>query len=715
MRNGTIGMLSLLIGSSAFAQQAVDPAETPAATLIDTVTVTATRTATPAFEIPASIDVIDGGELHEATLGVNLSEGLSSVPGLLARDRQNYAQDTQISIRGFGARSTFGIRGVRLLLDGIPATQPDGQGQISHFNLATADRVEVLRGPFSALYGNSSGGVIQLFTADGRDPPQLSVGSALGSFNTLRVNAGASGIGELAGRALDYNFGAAHFSIDGFRDHSQARRESFNGKLNLRTGDRGKLTLVVNAFDSPDVDDPLGLTRAQFDHKPRQAAPVATQFDTRKSADQNQGGLIYEYALTPSQDLRVLGYYGQRGVRQYLAIPQSAQANPRHSGGVVDLDTGYGGGDARWTWRASLAQRPLTLVAGASVDDLSQQRRGYENFVGDRLGVKGGLRRDETDRVHDVDQYLQANWQFASQWLLLAGLRHSRVVFDSNDHYINDRNPDDSGRKPYSATTPVAGLLFQYNDLLHLYAAYGKGFETPTFAELAYKPSGDSGLNLDLDAARTINGEVGAKLRLFGHTRAQLALFQADTRKELVICANSGGRSAFCNTDRTRRQGAELSLETELAPRLVAQLAYTWLEASVRRAYLTCIGTPCTAPNALVAVGNRLAGTAQSSVYGGLRFGGDSGWQASIDGRYFSPVPVNDINSESAPSYGLVGIGGGYVIDSSRWRTRLFVNLDNLFDRDYVGSVIVNDGNGRYFEPGPGRSVVAGIGLDWRY
>ncbi|MFT4045167.1 MAG: TonB-dependent receptor plug domain-containing protein, partial [Solimonas sp.] len=283
-----------------------------------TVVVTATRAPAAAFDVPASIDVIDGDRLHDDTLAVNLSEGLADVAGLLARDRQNYAQDTQLSIRGFGTRSAFGIRGLRLYADGIPASQPDGQGQISHFNLASAGRVEVLRGPFSALYGNSSGGVIQLFTADGT-VPTLYGGFAGGSFDTYRENIGASGTLGVAQVNGDYNVAFSNFETEGFRDHSAAERRSFNGKLNLKVGDGGKLTLLLNTVNIPGAQDPLGLTRAQFEANPRGVAPVAEQFNTRKSVQQSQGGAIYEQDVGGGNTFRVMTYLGQRDVTQYLA------------------------------------------------------------------------------------------------------------------------------------------------------------------------------------------------------------------------------------------------------------------------------------------------------------------------------------------------------------------------------------------------------------
>lgn len=681
------------------------------------VTVTAARTSQPAFDVPASIDVIRGSAYNGDTLGANLSEGLATVPGLLARNRQNYAQDEQIAVRGFGARSQFGVRGVRLYVDDIPATQPDGQGQVSHFNLGSADRVEVLRGPFSTLYGNSSGGVISLYTADGSDPPQLSASASGGSYGVYRTNLDARGT---AG-PFDYNADYSHFSTDGYREHSRAKRDSFNGKLNFQAGRAGKLTLLLNYFSSPESQDPLGLTRAQFETNPRQATVQADQFNTRKSVEQIQGGLIYDYAISEQQSLRLLGYYGTRQVRQFLSIPVGAQASPTNSGGVVNLDSGYGGADARWTWHAPLAGRPFSLVAGLSYDELSQHRRGYANFVGDgsqmdQWGQQGTLKRHETNDVYDLDEYVQASWLFAEQWSLMLGVRNSMVQFDSADHFLS--NGDDSGNKGYYATTPVGGLMYKLRPWIHLYGSYGDGFETPTLNELAYRPDGTSGLNFALQPSHSNNGELGAKLRLRQHTQAQLALFQAVTRNEIVVGPTANGRNTYVNAPRTRRQGVEASLDTELAPLWKLQLAYTYIDAAIRANYCqdgktTCLQTPGSPIK--VSSGNRVPGVPESELYAALRWGADSGWHASLNAQYASAVPANDINTAHATDYALMGLDGGYIFDLPHWRINSFVRIDNLLDTNYIGSIIVNDGNSRYFEPGPGRAVLAGLSFNWKY
>ena len=675
---------------------------------LPTVVVTATRTDRDAFDVPASIDAVAPDDAPDV-LGATTSDWLAGIPGLLARNRQNYAQDEQISIRGFGARSTFGVRGVRLYTDGIPATMPDGQGQVSHFNLDSAERVEVLRGPFSALYGNSSGGVIQVFSADGSDPAQVELDLVGASWGTGRASANARGV---AGD-VDYNLDLTHFRTDGWREHAGAKRDSGQAKLGWGIGDAGKLTLIANALSVPGADDPLGLAHAQFDADPRSVAAVATQYDTRKRVEQNQLGATWDQTLSDASSLRVLAYYGRRSVEQYLAIPPGAQANPKHSGGVVDLDSGYGGGDARWTWKGELAGRPFEIAAGLAADRQAQHRRGYENFVGDVLGVRGALRRDEDDTVDDFDQYAQATWDFAERWSLLAGMRHSQVGFDSRDHYVASGNPDDSGRVDYSATTPVAGLLWRVAGGVNAYASYGRGFETPTFNELAYRADGAAGLAFDLDPARSRNAEIGVKLRPSKSFDAQFALFRADTRDELAVATSTGGRTTYQNIGRARRDGAEAALAWRFADRWSLRFAWTWLDATFRSAFLTCAGTPCTTPDTPVAAGTRIPGIAKTDLHVALRRGGELGWHAGVQGDCVGAVNVNDLGTDSAPAYFVAAADIGYAFELPSGRLDAFARIDNAFDRRYAGSVIVNDANGRYFEPGPGRSFM--VGLKWRW
>ena len=682
-------------------------AETPP--LADIV-ITATRVEMPAFNVAASISDVPAAELRQDALGVNLADDIGVVPGLLARNRNNYAQDQQISIRGIGANTTFGVRGVRIYQDGIPQTGPDGQGQVSQFNLDSAQRIEVLRGPFSALYGNSSGGVIQIFTADGASPGDVRTDVGYGSFGAFRAGVDASS----ADGPLAYNVDFTHFFVEGYRPHESARNESFNGKVDYTFGSRGKLTFIANVLSRPDSNDPLGLTAAEFAANPDQTDPAALEFNTRKSLQQQEGGLVLSLPVTGRQSVRVMGYYGHRSVLQFLSIPVGAQKAPTSSGGVVDLDRDFGGGDARWTWQGPLAGRPLSWVVGVSYDTQDELRRGYDNFVGAALGVVGALRRNEDDIARNIDEYTQASWEVVPRWTLTAGLRHSEVRFLSEDHYITPKNGNDSGAVTYTASSPVAGLLFAARPWLHLYASYGQGFQTPIGSELAYRPDGGQGLNFALRPARSDNSEIGAKLRLRRDLMAEVAAFDTRTRNEIVVATNVGGRSTYENAGRTRRAGAEASLDYRFAADWRVQIAYTYLDAIYIDAYLACAGTPCKTPNQLVGSGNRLPGVPHNDAYARIEWGRPLGWRASFIAQYISAIAVNDANSEFAAAYPVFDASGGYAQDLGSTRLSVFLRLNNLLDRRYAGSIIVDDGNGRYFEPAPGFNVFAGFTATFR-
>ena len=657
------------------------------------VVVTATRIDTPRFDVPASIDLIGGDGIRLNRAQVNISESLGPVPGLLARDRQNYAQDVQISVRGFGARASFGIRGVRLYVDGIPATLPDGQGQITNVDLGSADRIEVLRGPFSALYGNSSGGVIQVFSEEGAGAPKLGFGVSGGSDGALRLSAKFSG----ASGNFGYVASTSRFSTDGYRDHSAAERTLGNVKLTLAPDTDSKFTLLANSLSLPKAEDPLGLTRAQFETNPRGVDPVANSFNTRKTVDQLQGGLIYERRLDANHSLRALIYSGHRETEQFQAIPTGPQANPLHPGGVILLGRNYSGTDLRWTFKGALGELPASLVAGLAYDKLAEHRVGYQNFVGTTLGVEGALRRDENNDVSNFDQYVQAALQLTPALSVNAGLRHSKVKFASADHYIVGTNPNDSGATAFAATLPVVGVLFAIDPELHLYATAGRGFETPTLNELAYRPGGATGLNFALQSARSTSVDAGVKARVANLGEFTAAVFETRTQNEIVTQTNVGGRATFQNAGATRRTGIELGGSAALAGDLRAQAAVTWLDAR----YSEGFGT--------VAADNKIPGIAAQSVFAGLSWAPAQGLRGGVEGRYLSKVYVNDANADAASGYFIASANIGYGMRLGAWELSSFARVDNLLNRQYIGSVIVNEGNSRFFEPAPGRTWTAGV------
>ncbi len=666
------------------------------------ITVHSTLGGTTLEQTPASVTVVDGEQMRDRQLQVNLSESLSGVPGLQINNRQNYAQDLQLSIRGYGARSTFGLRGVRLYVDGIPATMPDGQGSLSHIDIGSLERVEVLRGPYSALYGNSSGGVISMYTETPTGRPSLEGGYTVGSNGQKRISAKASG---QTGQGLSYVLSASRYLTDGYRDHSAADRNVANAKLSTAIGDDATLTIVANTMKT-DAQDPQGLTWAQWQANPRQASAVAETFNTRKTLEQTQVGATYERRLSAAHSVSLTAYAGHRSMEQYQSIPKDPQLNnPGHAGGVIDMSRDYAGLDARWTGRFSNTPVPVTITAGLAVDTVKEDRQGYENFVGSQLGVKGALRRDEDNTITSVDPYVQATWQLAPAWSLGTGLRYSHVKFESDDRYIRTRNPDDSGSVTHSKALPVVSLSYQLTPEKTVYASAGRGFETPTFAELSYRPGSIGGLNFDLQPSVSTQYEVGYRERLTGAVKGgwSAAVFQSRTSDEIVSAGSSNGRTTYRNAGDTRRQGLELQADLRLAPQWKLQAGYTYLDTK----FLQASGT--------AAAGNMLPGLAKQHLALGLDYDLSSEWRVGVSAEYMGQVYVNDANSESAPSYTVAAASIGYRKVMGPWTLRAFARVDNLFDRKYVGSVIVNDGNQRYFEGAPGRQWITGVSAAYQF
>ena len=672
-----------------------------------TMVVTAAPTTVSELDTPAAVSVVNGDEMHQAAPRVNLSESLGAVPGLQVQNRQNYAQDLQLSIRGFGSRSTYGVRGLRIYVDGIPATMPDGQGQTSNIDIGSVDTIEVLRGPFSALYGNSSGGVINVTSQTGTQPPTVEASSYYGSFGTWHYGmkaTGAVGDGSHAGD-VDYTVSTNRFTTHGYRDHSGARKNLANARLGVRINDVSKLTLLLNSVDIK-ANDAGGLTADEWRDNPRQS-PRGDQYNTRKNTRQTQAGLRYERQLSAQDDLSVMMYAGERETTQFQSIPRAPQLKPSHAGGVIDLTRHYQGIDTRLTHRGELLV-PVTLTAGLDYENMSERRKGYENFVmvngAPQYGEQGALRRNERNLMWNVDPYLQTQWQLTDKLSLDAGVRYSSVWFDSNDYYITPGNGDDSGDASYHKWLPAGSLKYALTDAWNVYLSAGRGFETPTINELSYRSDNQSGLNFGLKPSTNDTVEIGSKTRI-GNGLFTAALFQTNTDNEIVVDSSSGGRTSYKNAGKTRRQGMELGLDQQFGESWRLKAAWTWLDATYRTN--VCDDASCN--------GNRIPGIARNMGYASFGYQPEQGWYAGSDIRYMSDIMANDENTAKAPSWTVVGLTTGYKWSYGRMDMDLFGRIDNLFDREYVGSVIVNESNGRYYEPAPGRNYGIGLNLAWRF
>ncbi len=711
-------------------------AEQPAS--LAPVVVTATRIEQSSFDLPLAIDTVDKAQIQDQQLKENISETLVRLPGTVVPNRENYAQEQQIVLRGIGARSQFGVRGIKLYADGIPATMPDGQGGTGLFDLASAARIEVMRGAFSALYGNHAGGVVQVFTEDGPARPTLFVDAQAGSYDSWRAGlkfGGQSG-------ALNYIGSASRYDTDGYREWSAARKDQFNTKLRLQADPKSSWTFVANYLNQPDNQDPLGLTAAQVKQDPRQASPAALEFQTRRSLDNLQGGLVYEGALSDVDTLRGIVYLGQRSNDQFLATPVLVQNGMTQSGGNSTIDREFWGAGLRWTRQLNT----LIFTAGADYEYAKDQRRGYLN----NFGSQGALKRNEENSVYQAGAYAQAQWQFAQDWNLSAGLRYTAVSFDSKDSFICTPtrvtapglgpntcsgstntigsvvsgvlqvNPDDSGDVSYGAWTPTLGLLYQVSPAVHLYANAGRGFETPTFVELAYRPSGGTGLNFSLQPSTSSQYELGMKAYIGASAYLTAALFEVRTQDEIVIASNAGGRTTYQNAGDTLRRGVELAIDGTLGAGFAGYASATYLSATFDDSFRACVPVPpattCAAPNTTIPAGNRMPGVPNYTVYAELTWRYEPlGFLAGLEARWNGRVYANDSNTAWADSYFVANLRAGFQQSVGNWRFSEFARVNNLFDESYIGALYVNDVNQRFYAPAAQRNYLVGLSGSYQF
>jgi len=706
IRLNTMAALLASLYSPMLAQAAPAEAAPVGAAIADVVVISGSRAEHSSFDLPAAINLLDAQQIREGQLRVNASESLAAVPGVVVQNRQNYAQDLQVSSRGFGARSAFGVRGVRLVTDGIPASMPDGQGQAATFNLDMAERIEVLRGPYSAIYGNHAGGVIQLFTRDGEGAPTVEASFAAGSDGLRKTDLNAQGSAAGIGYVLD----ASRFDTDGYRDHSAARREQAMAKLTMQPLPGATLVLVANGLRQDDTQDPLGVTWATWQRDPRAGEidaadtqvprrTLAERYNTRKSIDHQQGGASWDQRFESGR-LHVSLWGGNRRVTQFQAFSKGFQAPASHSGGVVDFDRDFYGADINWQDMRELAGGRLTTTVGVEYGRSSDDRKGYENFIGNTFGVQGKLRRDEQDVVSSTDPYLQTEWQ-GERWQFTAGLRHSRMRVSVDDHFLGNGN--DSGALRYSRSTPLLGVLYKLSPTMNLYATAARGFEAPTLNELFYSGTG-AGFNFQLRPALSTHIEAGIKARA-GDTRIDAALFQVRTRDELVVDAASGGRTSYRNASETLRQGAELSLDSKLGAGFSTRVAATLLKATYEK------------PFGSVREGARLPGVPRASLFAELAWkSSGEHFTAALESLSVASVYAEDANADKpAPGYSILNARVVAKQSIGGWRISEFARLNNLADRRYIGSVIVGDSNKRYYEAAPGRNWVMGVSAQYQF
>jgi iron complex outermembrane receptor protein len=660
------------------------------------VVVTATRSAQNSFDLPVSIDVVDQRSIKEGQLQMTLSESLIRVPGITAQNRNQQAQDPQLSTRGFGSRSSFGVRGIRLYVDGIPLTMPDGQGQPGIVDLSAIKSIEVMRGPFSSLYGNSSGGVIQMISQDAPKTPEVGASVMYGSYGTKREVLNAAGTEGI----FEYNLNLSNFDTDGYRDYSSSSKKQATVKFKFNFSESTKLTTLINWFDQT-AQDPIGLTRALAFTSPRSVVDAVKNANTRVSRDHTQVGINLEHAFDDNNSIHIMAYGGNRNNLQILAT-NSGGTNARAS----QIARDFYGTDLRWDNKGAIFSKPYTLSFGVNYGE-SKDARLDTNVLSGGNPIST-LNRDEDNNSKNFDQYAQAKLAVLDNVDLHAGLRHTKVDLTVKDRALSLIG-NNSGSVSYAKTTPVIGATWKVLPSLNLYANYGEGFETPTFIEAAYSLSAYVP-NLTLKPSESKNYEVGAKAFIGDNTRVNLTLFKTDTENELVLDKTDGAnRAIYTNANKTGRSGVEMSIDSQLSNNFGLYGAYTLLDAKFDSSYTNLNG-------GLIKAGNVIPGTYRTQLYGEASWKAPSlGFSTAIEGRYNSKVYVDDANTDVAPAYTIFNVRAGFQQNVNNWRFSEYLRVENVFDKDYIGSIRVNDSNLRFYEPAAGRNYMVGVSASYRF
>jgi iron complex outermembrane receptor protein len=687
-------------------------------TILEDVVTTSNRFEQKSFDAPASLQAVSREVIEDAGPQVNLSESLNRIPGVVALNRQNYAQDLQISIRGFGARTAFGIRGVRLIVDGIPATIPDGQGQSATVSLTSTDRIEVLRGPLAQLYGNAAGGVIQTFTREAPDRPELLIQGHTGSFGTNRTDwQYADKVGKF-GLVADYST----FKTDGFRQNSQAERNQFNGKLTYQHNDQTKIDFIANIFDMPYGNDPAGLSQAEAIATPEYSRRNQNQ---RKIIKQNQVGTVLTHAIDGVSKISGRVYGGNRENTHFNNFTPTPS--------WVGLERDYYGLGLNYSSKSTIAGKDTLWVAGFDFDKSTEINQAGGSTLGN-VEKNGTLTRNEDRLAQNTDFYAQANMLLNEKWSILGGARSTNVKLASTNLGGIIISPSTTptpvlssslGEVKFNAVNPVLGVTYHATERMNIYANYGRGLETPTLAEMSYDLSLANAFNTSLMASRSNHYETGVKWLPSNRSRLDVAAFYVKTSNE-IITAESDGVTAFTNSPGgTTRKGLELAYQNQFNSSMKFNLTGTLINAEFNNGFSYDTTSRGVTTTNRVTAGNKIPGIPNGMAYSSLQWSGTDfqrnkyrqvmGTLATFEFVTAGANHSSDTNTDSTKA-------GGYSIYNLRLAHRLDINsmtltgygqLNNLTDKKYMGSMII--GNSAPFEPAPGRNWMIGLNAITRF
>jgi iron complex outermembrane receptor protein len=655
---------------------------------VDVIVVTASRMDKTLNSIAGAASVVSSEAVQHARQQLSLDESMARVPGMFFQNRYNSSQDLRISIRGFGSRSNFGVRGIKILVDDVPETLADGQTQVDSIDLGSVKRIEVLRGPSSALYGNAAGGVINITSETGSAEPFVEARLSFGEYGFSKHQIKAAGGSD----RLDYMFNVSQLDFDGHRAHSVADNTQLNSRVTYRPDDLSEFGFVFNHTDQPVSDDAGSLTREEAQLDPRQARGRNVDFDAGEALDQQKIGITYK---------RETANGGKFMARNYYLWRDFANKLPFASGGAVQFERFFAGVGANYMRALPVASYDNNIVIGFDFDRQDDDRKRFDN----NDGVIGNLTFDQNETVTSTGVYVQDQLSISEDFEISLGVRYDRVNFDLTDRFLSDG--DNSGSRYLDEISPMLGAVMDVTPNLNLYATVSSSFQTPTSTEFA-NPDGSGGFNQNLEPQLATNFEIGVRGQLSNQQRFELAAFTIDVKDELIPfeTAASPGRDFYANAGRSTRDGIEFSYSAEPTPSLSWIVSYTYSDFTFDQ---------FTDDNGNNFAGNRLPGIADHSVFAEIVYKHSKGAYGAIDVQYVDELFANNANTETIDAYTLTSLRVGFDKSIGSFELGPFVGVHNLFDEAYTANVRINAFGGRFFEPGPGRNAYAGISIRYGF
>ena len=659
---------------------------TPIFTQIDTtkaydltaVTVQATRFETKDIKSVLPITSISNAFIQRGQNQLSVNESLDATPGLFALNPNNFAQDLRVSIRGFGARAAFGIRGIKVLVDGIPESTPDGQAQVDNLDLGVLESIEVVRSPASGLYGNASGGVISFTTQNPTANPFWEARVAAGSYGFQQYQLKT---GQQKGK-FGYVLHGMHVRTNGYRDNSGMKNTILNGKFNFDLNDKSRLQFLANYASSPQADDPGGINLAQVLESPRIARDNNLSFMGGEEVVQSRFGLIYTNQLTSDQQLEIKTWISNRDFANRL---------PFGFGGIVEFDRTFTGFTANYGLNKTLFGKPYRLKVGV---DLQNQADDRMRFVNEN-GVRGNLTLDQREEFLSFGTYLVQELSLSNQFTAMLGLRYDVIRLRATDNFLS--NDDQSGSATLDNFNPTFGVIYSASDAVNIYGNISTTFETPTLNELTNNPSGLGGFNPTLVPQEATNYEIGIKGIVNNKLRYELALFTIMVEDEIVSFELEAfpGRDFFTNAGETDRKGVEASLTYNLARGLNAYLNYTYSDFKYE--------------SFLSFEGNSLPGIPKHATFFALNYSRLNGLFGSLQVRNVGELFAQNNNSTIIDNFTVVNLKLGYRYNMDDWHIEPFFGINNLFGTEYFDNIRINAFGSRFYEPAPTANFYGGV------